>query len=242
MTGMPPRIVSLRSPPLLFAHRGGRAHAPENTLEAFRRAVDLGATGLESDVWLTADGIPVLDHDGRVGRGLRRSSLSSHRRDELPGHIPSLADLYEAIPAVAAGTVQVCLDVLDVAAAAPVTSLVAAADCNAQLWLAHPDWRVLLEWRGLDDAVRLVDSTRLNRITEGPERRAADLAAAGVNAINLHASEWSGGLCTLFHRFGLECFGWDAQHAHRITTLLGQGLDGIFGDHVDRLVTAAGQA
>ena len=90
---MPPRIVPLRSPPLLFAHRGGRAHAPENTLEAFRRAVDLGATGLESDVWLTSDGQPVLDHDGRVGRGLRRSSLSSHRRAELPGHSPSRADL-----------------------------------------------------------------------------------------------------------------------------------------------------
>ncbi|MCH2411408.1 MAG: hypothetical protein MK189_00330, partial [Acidimicrobiales bacterium] len=100
----------------------------------------------------------------------------------------------------------------------------------------------LLEWRGCDDAVRLVDSTRLNRITEGPERRAADLAAAGVSAVNLHASEWSGGLCPLFHRFGLECFGWDAQHAHQITTLLGQGLDGIFGDHVDRLVAAAAQA
>ena len=239
---MPPRIAPLRSPPLLFAHRGGRAHAPDNTLEAFQRAIELGATGLESDVWLTSDGVPGLDHDGRVGRSLRRSALSSLRRDELPGHIPSLADLYEALPAVADGTVQVCLDVMDAAAAAPVVSLVAAADRSAELWLAHPDWRVLVEWRGLDAAVRLVDSTRLDRITAGPERRAADLAAAGVSAVNLRASEWSGGLCTLFHRFGLECFGWDAQQVRQIAALLDHGLDGIFGDHVDRLVAAAALA
>ena len=51
---------------MIFGHRGARAHAPENTLESFALALRLGATGLESDVWLTADGVPVLDHDGVV--------------------------------------------------------------------------------------------------------------------------------------------------------------------------------
>src|SRR6185436_7833703 len=54
---------SLLDPPIGFAHRGARAHAPENTLDAFALALRLGATGLETDLWLTADGIPVLDHD-----------------------------------------------------------------------------------------------------------------------------------------------------------------------------------
>ena len=61
---MSPRLPPLRSPQLLFAHRGARAHAPENTLEAFTLGLRLGANGLESDVWLTADGQAVLDHDG----------------------------------------------------------------------------------------------------------------------------------------------------------------------------------
>ena len=52
--------------PLGFAHRGARADAPENTLAAFALALRLGATGLESDVWLTVDGVPVLHHGAAV--------------------------------------------------------------------------------------------------------------------------------------------------------------------------------
>ena len=66
------------SPPVLFAHRGAKAHAPDNTLEAFELAVKLGATGLETDAWCTRDGEVVLDHDGRhrLFRG-RRSPRST---------------------------------------------------------------------------------------------------------------------------------------------------------------------
>ena len=55
---------------LLFAHRGASANAPENTIAAFELALGLGATGLESDVWLTADGVAVLDHDGFADDGI----------------------------------------------------------------------------------------------------------------------------------------------------------------------------
>lgn len=55
--------------PLIVAHRGSSAHAPENTLAAFRRAVADGAEGIEFDVRLTADGEAVVIHDD----GLRRT-------------------------------------------------------------------------------------------------------------------------------------------------------------------------
>ena len=67
-----------------------------------------------------------------------------------------------------------------------------------------------MEWRGRNDEVRLVDSTRLDRAKEG-ERRAATLAAKGIDAVNMHHLDWTGGLTTLFHRFGVLCFAWDAQ-------------------------------
>jgi glycerophosphoryl diester phosphodiesterase len=50
----------------LQGHRGARGLAPENTLAAFERALEIGVTTLETDVHLTADGVPVLHHDPRL--------------------------------------------------------------------------------------------------------------------------------------------------------------------------------
>ncbi|HHS97904.1 MAG TPA: glycerophosphodiester phosphodiesterase [Chloroflexi bacterium] len=52
--------------PLNIAHRGASAVAPQNTLAAFRRAAELGADGIELDVRLSADGVPVVIHDAVV--------------------------------------------------------------------------------------------------------------------------------------------------------------------------------
>jgi glycerophosphoryl diester phosphodiesterase len=54
--------------PLIFAHRGASAEAPENTLPAFRLAVEQGADGLELDVTLSADGVPMVIHDDTLDR------------------------------------------------------------------------------------------------------------------------------------------------------------------------------
>jgi glycerophosphoryl diester phosphodiesterase len=97
---------------------------------------------------------------------------------------------------------------------------------------------VLATWRGYSEGARLVDSTRLKRIAEGSERRAATLRNAGIDAINLHHSDWNGGLAALFHRFDRYALGWDAQHERVLDELLDAGLDGVFSDHVDRLSSA----
>ncbi len=52
--------------PLVIGHRGASHEAPENTLAAFQAAVAAGADGVELDVHLTADGIPVVIHNARV--------------------------------------------------------------------------------------------------------------------------------------------------------------------------------
>ncbi len=52
--------------PLIFGHRGASHAAPQNTLAAFRAAAEMGADGVELDVHLSADGVPVVIHDGRV--------------------------------------------------------------------------------------------------------------------------------------------------------------------------------
>jgi len=228
------RLPSLRQPPIAFAHRGASANAPPNTLEAFRLGLRLGATGLESDVWLTSDGIPVLDHDGRVRHGVRHHPIASIARRDLPSHIPALSDLY----AECGADYELSLDLKDDRAAAATLGAARAAGGAERLWLCHPDETFLAALRPEAGDVHLVHSTHLRRMPHGPERLAAQLADDGIEVVNLHRREWSGGLTTLFHRFGRLTFGWDAQHERMVLELLDMGIDGVYSNHVDRMMEA----
>lgn len=53
---------------LIYGHRGASASEPENTLRAFSRAIEMGAEGLEFDVQVTADRVPVVLHDRELDR------------------------------------------------------------------------------------------------------------------------------------------------------------------------------
>jgi glycerophosphoryl diester phosphodiesterase len=69
--------------PLVIAHRGASAYAPENTLPAFDLAFEMGADAIELDVRLSADRIAVVHHDrvvGRCARDRRPISRTSHRK------------------------------------------------------------------------------------------------------------------------------------------------------------------
>lgn len=236
---MEPRLPSLRKPPIGFAHRGARAHAPENTIEAFTLALKLGATGLESDVWTTADGHAVLDHDGVVGHRLRRRPIATLRREELPDHIPTLAELYEAC----GSGFELSLDVKDPGA---VAELVATArdvgpEAESRLWLCHDDIELMVTWRELSPRLHLVDSTRLRHLGRRPEEAIARISRFGLDAVNLHHSDWTGGLTTMVHRFGLLAFGWDAQFDRVLDSLLDIGIDGVYSDHVDTMTESLGR-
>jgi glycerophosphoryl diester phosphodiesterase len=228
------RLSSILKPPIAFAHRGASAHAPANTLEAFRLGLRLGATGLESDVWLTADGIPVLDHDGRVRHGMRHRPIASMARSELPTHIPALADLY----AECGTDYELSLDLKDENAAQATFTVARAAGGIDRLWLCHPQREVLVGLRQDAGDAHLMHSTRIHRMPHGPERLAAQLADDGIEVVNLHRSDWTGGLTTLFHRFGRLTFGWDAQHERMVLELLDMGIDGVYSNHVDRMMDA----
>ncbi len=232
-----PRIDRLRDSLITFAHRGAKAHARENTIEAFELALRLGARGLETDVWLTADGVAVLDHDGVIGRFGRRRSIGTLERSALPTHIPTIDDFFDAV-----GTdFELSIDLKDVATAEAVARSVRAvassdADFPRRVWLCHPDLDRLASWRERWPELRYVHSQRFPRLTTSPEQHAASLAAANVDAMNMHYSDWTAGLTTLFHRFDVLAFGWDAQHERVIEELVDIGIDAVYSDHVDRMV------
>jgi glycerophosphoryl diester phosphodiesterase len=99
---MLPQAGSLVWPPLIVGHRGAAGEAPENTLAAFDLAARQGADGIEFDVHLSADGIPVVIHDARLerttsGNGrVNEYKFSTLRRLDAGSwfnrHFPSRAD------------------------------------------------------------------------------------------------------------------------------------------------------
>lgn len=83
--------------PLIIGHRGASAVAPENSIAAFEAAIAAGADGIEFDVRLSRDGVPVIIHDDTLQRthGLRGRVMDSSA-DELGSvGVPSLRDLFE---------------------------------------------------------------------------------------------------------------------------------------------------
>lgn len=223
----------MQAPPVGFGHRGAMADAPENTLESFQLALDMGATGVESDIWLTSDGVPVLDHDGKIGARLRRRNINTVTRSELPDHIPTMEELY----GVVGPDFPISLDVKDQTVFEPLIDLARGMGPSAEsnLWLCTPHLDLLTDWRPKTEA-KLINSVRTSNLSGGLERRAAELQQRSIDGLNLFHSEWNGGRVALLHRFDRMAFGWGAQHSRELAELVDAGIDGLYSDHVDRMM------
>jgi glycerophosphoryl diester phosphodiesterase len=238
--GMAPSSLEPNHPtPITFAHRGARAEEPENTLRAFRRGLELGATGLESDARLTADGEVVLVHDAVARDGLRRrrrvAQSTAAQLAEL--QVPRLADLYAEV-----GTgYELSLDLYDPAAAEPVLAVAEAAGSSARLWVCSGRLETLAHVRSLGTSAHLVHSTKRSALEPSAERHADRLAQAGVAVCNMRHTEWTAGLVALFHRFGIRAFAWDVQEVRHLRAMLDMGVDALYSDHVDRMVATVAE-
>ena len=120
--------------PELIAHRGASRERPENTLAAFRRALELGADGVELDVHRTTDGVLVVHHDavpheapesGLAGRALHELSSEQVARFRVGGEpIPTFMQVLDAVGA----QLRVYCELKGIRTAEPACHLLAGAD------------------------------------------------------------------------------------------------------------------
>jgi glycerophosphoryl diester phosphodiesterase len=222
---------------ITFAHRGARLEEPENTIPAFRRALAVGAGGIETDVWQSADGEVVCAHDPVVGKALRRRKIAATSAAALAElGVPRMADVYDEL-----GTAYECSVDVKTASVAPALIEVARAHgALRRLWVCSPHVDLLRSLRE-EREVKLVHSQRRDAIAAPLERHAADLAAIGVDALNLHHSEWTAGLVSLFHRFDVKAFAWDTQEVRHIRAVLRMGIDAVYCDRPDRMVATVSE-
>ena len=198
-------------------------------MSAFRLARRLGATGVHSRVWTTEDDVPVLYGQPLAGSAavpprdqLDVSRVASRRH----GDAGRLLDAY--------GGDLHCLWSSPMrpsrAGHGGYSDYEQASGQSVveRLWLNHGDWNTLARWRETYEDVRLVNKSRRQEMTHGPERRAAQLSDAGIDVVNMHYADWKGGLVVLFARFGVLSFGWDAEHERMVDDLVAMNLDGIY--------------
>src|SRR5215472_15668711 len=245
--------------PLAFAHRGGAAHAPENSWRAFEHAVSLGYRYLETDLQATADGVLVAFHDrtlarvcgqdGRVCR-LSRADLSAVRINGTEP-IPLLEDLLAAWP-----DVRFNLDVKDVPAIAPlpevlrrtnawdrvcVVSFSASRLRATRRALGRP---VCMAASPLGTAMVRFGGPRGRRDRGGPGQQSPRqpewprqqwpltdwLSRTGVRCVQVPASMATESFIGRAHALGLQVHAWTVNDRPAMEGLLDLGIDGIMTD------------
>jgi glycerophosphoryl diester phosphodiesterase len=212
-----------------FAHRGGR-HGPDNALATFAEALARGARGLETDAWISLDGHVVLDHDGLAGPP-GRQPIAEVRRDQLPAHLATLDELYEKC-----GTdFDIAIDVKTEPAAAVLVATAKRYGAADRLWVVAPEASHLA---GLDEA-HLAVTVRGNILRSPRRHHVLETArAAGVEAINARWMWWNRAIVDEVRQLGMLAFGYDAQRAVSLNRCKRIGLDGVFSNHVDRMLAA----
>jgi glycerophosphoryl diester phosphodiesterase len=220
--------------PLPFAHRGGASDVPENTMEAFQYAIDLGYRYLETDVHVTSDGVLVAFHDNDLQRTCGRPGKIS----ELPwsevskalvdgkAPIPQLEDLIGAWP-------QARINI-DCKTGPAVDALIASLRRTNSLprvcVAAFSDVRLKRLRKALGSALcSSLGPVELGLLRFGLLRHPPGLAAqvpvkeGPLTVVNRKFVERS-------HRLGLQVHVWTIDDAPEMERLLDLGVDGIMTD------------
>jgi glycerophosphoryl diester phosphodiesterase len=226
--------------PLVFAHRGGSALAPENTMAAFDRGASLGADGLELDVHLSRDGIVVVHHDRTLDRTTAlRGPVAARTADELVrAGVPALADVLRRHRDV---RVIVELKANDPALARAVVDVVRRADAIERVCAGSFGTRVLREARRLEPA--LATSASREEVRWALYRSWVRWPVSRVGYAGYQVPERSGATRVVSRRFveyaheaGLGVQVWTVDSEADARRLIGWGVDALITDRPDLIV------
>lgn len=245
--------------PLVFAHRGGGALAPENTLAAFDHGLALGADGLELDVHLSRDGVVMVHHDRwldrttnlrgpigeRTAEELSQADAGWHfrRGDEFPfrGRGIGVPTLGEVLARHRAVRVIIELKSSSVALATAVVAAVRAAGAVERVCIGSFDVRGLRTVRKLEPA--LATSAARSEVARILARLWCGWPVVHTAYAGYQVPERSGRVrvvsprfVTAAHRIGLGVQVWTVDTLEDASRLLGYGVDALITDRPDAIV------
>lgn len=224
--------------PLLLGHRGAPRQARENTVEAFRLALEAGLDGLETDVQRTADGALVLHHDDALADGAAVASLPSADLRERAPHVPELDDLVGVMLEFPTAVLN-----LELKAAVPVDDGRAADLCSHLA--AWPVAVVERTWVSTFDA-ELLQQMAENLVGAGLNVPLAFLVAQPSSlplvpslplaAVHPHHALVTSERMHEWRVLGLKVNAWTVNDPELAARLLALGVDGLIGDDPELLL------
>ncbi len=226
--------------PLVFAHRGGAALAPENTIGAFDNAIALGADGLELDVRMSRDGVVVVHHDRLLDRTTTlRGPVEERTADELArAHVPALADV---LARYRDARVIIEMKVNSADAARATVDVVRRADAVDRVCLGAFGRRVLREARAIEPAI--ATSAAPEEVRWALYRSWVRWPAPRVGYSGFQVPEMAGRTRVVSprfldaaHRAGLAVQVWTVDTAGDARRLLDWGVDALITDRPDLVV------
>lgn len=220
--------------PFLWAHRGASAIAPENTMAAFVAALECGADGLELDIHLSRDGVPVVIHDETLarttnGRGRVCGKTWSQLQKLDAGSWFSAAFAGEPVPALEdvlktfGGRVRLNLEVKAYDAGAAVLELLQRYP-EAECVVSSFDYRLLERLRAADDSLPIAVL-----FADGNWRPAVSLAAS-LRSVAFHpeAGQVSRPMICACRQAQLPVHAWVVDDVESARSLLRAGVNGLF--------------
>jgi glycerophosphoryl diester phosphodiesterase len=220
--------------PLIIAHRGASAEAPENTLAAFRRAVVLQADAIELDVHLTRDGIPVVFHDDNLRRLTgKRGALSLKTWLELePLRVLQSDEPIPSLAEVLAFTRRRIVVQIELKRGIPLEPVIAAIK---KARAAH--WVILASFESslVAEAAELAPTIPRMLISDGRHSLSSivrQLKACEAHGLSVnHRSIRKAADVAFFQTRGFPVWCWTVNNARVATRLIAWGIDGLLGDN-----------
>lgn len=236
----------------IIAHRGNSAEAPENTLAAFRQAIELGADGVELDVHASHDGVPVVIHDSRLerttdGHGFVRERSARELAALDAGRWFDAAFAGEGVPTLAAALALLAPRGLEIhielktaefeftGLVQAVMAEVIAAGVAGRVVLSSFNHHSLLDVRA--NAPDLPCAALISGRLIEPWRY---VALHGFQALHLPYASVDEALVRGCHEAGLAVRTYTADEASVAERLMGLGVDGIITNQPRRLLELRG--
>ncbi|MBF0431461.1 MAG: T9SS type A sorting domain-containing protein [Fibrobacteria bacterium] len=217
----------------VIAHRGASLEAPENTIAAFQKAIEIGADYIELDVYTTVDDSMVIMHDNTVNRmtngtgEIKKLTFKYIRNLSIigGGQVPTLSEALN----VAKGKIKVCIEMKS-ASMPKVLYKIKMHEMTDEVILFNFNYPQLQEGN-------LIDPTQDALLLVG------DFLTADVDklaTINGEAIGGSGGetvpFITYAHQKGIEVWRWTVNDVASMTYLINMGIDGIITDDPRSLI------